>query len=209
MTMENDLFKKIKKIPGLLIQEIICWFEAIFIQNLPGLVGMKIRSLYWALRFYKPQFVNIGRGLITTSPGNITMGKDVYILHNSFLYADTKSPIFIGNRTCINSNVTIDSADGGEIVIGNDVMIGPNVILRASNHHYENRDIPINKQGHTGGKIIIGDDVWIAANVVIVPNVTIGRGAVIAAGSVVTKDIPEFVLAGGVPAKVIKTRGKV
>lgn len=202
------MFKKIRKIPYLLYQEIISWVEAIFIQNLPGLVGMKIRSLYWALRFRQPRLVNIGRGFVVTAPGSITMGKGINILHNTFLYADLNSPISIGNRTCINSNVTIDSADGGEIVVGDDVMIGPNVILRASNHKYQSKDIPINQQGHTGGKIIIGDDVWISANVVIVSNVTIGRGAVIGAGSVVTKNVPEYVLAGGVPAKVIKVRGK-
>jgi galactoside O-acetyltransferase len=201
------MFKKIRKTPCLLIQEIISWIEAIFIQNLPGLLGMKIRSLYWALRFRQPRLVNIGRGLVVTAPGNITMGKGINILQNTFLYADSKSPISIGNRTCINSNVTIDSADGGEIVIGDDVLIGPNVILRASDHNYQNKEIPINQQGHSGGKIIIQDDVWIAANVVIVSNVTVGRGAVIGAGSVVTKNVPEYVLAAGVPAKVIKARG--
>jgi galactoside O-acetyltransferase len=100
----------------------------------------------------------------------------------------------------------IDAGEFGEIVIGNDVLIASNAVIRASNHNYERMDLPINQQGHQGGRIIIGDDVWISANVVIVSNVTIGQGAVIGAGAVVTKDIPPYAFAGGVPAKIIKEK---
>jgi galactoside O-acetyltransferase len=91
------------------------------------------------------------------------------------------------------------------IEIGNDVLIGPNVVFRASNHNYNDKNTLIRLQGHTGGRIVIEDDVWIASNVVILPNVRVGKGAVIAAGAVVNKDVPSYSLAGGVPAQIIKT----
>jgi galactoside O-acetyltransferase len=95
---------------------------------------------------------------------------------------------------------------GGRIVIGNDVMIGPNAVLRASNHGAERIDVPMWNQPHTGGTIEIGDDVWIGANVVVVPNVKIGSHAIVAAGAVVTRDVPDYALAAGVPARVIGDR---
>jgi len=142
-------------------------------------------------------------GCTITAPENICIGKKVSIMQNCCLYAHENGIIKIGNEVSINSNVIIGAAENGEIVVGDAVLIGPNVVIRASNHQYVKKDVIIKKQGHTGGKIIIGNDVWIAANVVILPNVRIGRGAVIAAGAVVNRDIPPYALAGGVPAKVI------
>ena len=125
-------------------------------------------------------------------------------MQNCSLYANGNGLIKIGDRVSINSNVILGGSEDGEIIIGSDVLIGPNVVIRASGHHYLQKDILINQQGHTGGKIIIGDDVWIGANVVILPNVTIGEGAVIGAGAVVNKDIPSHSLAAGAPATIIK-----
>ncbi|MCE9640174.1 MAG: hypothetical protein K8S22_08520 [Betaproteobacteria bacterium] len=68
--------------------------------------------------------------------------------------------------------------------------------------------MPINNQGHAAGVIDVADDVWIGANTVILPDVSIGKGAIIGAGSVVTKDVPAYSIAAGVPAKVIGTRGR-
>jgi acetyltransferase-like isoleucine patch superfamily enzyme len=64
----------------------------------------------------------------------------------------------------------------------------------------------IREQGHSGGKIVIEDDVWIRANAVITPDVIIGKGAVVAAGAVVTSDVPPYQIVGGVPAKTIANR---
>lgn len=85
-------------------------------------------------------------------------------------------------------------------------MIGPNVVIRASNHNFKDISTPMKFQGHSGGKIIICNDVWIGANVTIVPNVCIGKGSIIVAGAVVIKNIPKYSIYGGVPAKVIKKR---
>ena len=94
----------------------------------------------------------------------------------------------------------------GLIKIGNNVRIAPNVMIISANHVFDNTDIPICEQGMDVKPITIEDDVWVAGRVNIMAGVTIGKGSVIGAGSVVTKDIPPYSVAVGVPAKVIKTR---
>lgn len=116
------------------------------------------------------------------------------------------SQLIIGDRVALNDNVMINADCGGRIIIGNDVLIGPNTVIRAADHRFGDRERPIAAQGHNPGSIEIGDDVWIGANAVILPNVRIGRGTVVAAGSVVNADLPEYAVAVGVPARVIKTR---
>ncbi len=148
-------------------------------------------------------FLSLSVGCKITAPENIHLGDMVSIMHNCCLYANDNGKINIGKMVSINSNVILGAANDGEINIGNDVLIGPNVVKIASNHRYELKSLPINKQWHMGGKIIIEEDVWIGANVVILPNVSVGKGAVIAAGAVVNRDIPPSAMAGGVPAKVI------
>jgi galactoside O-acetyltransferase len=100
----------------------------------------------------------------------------------------------------------INAADGGDITIGNDVLIGPNVVLRASDHIFSDATIPIKDQGHCGGAIIIEDGVWIGSNVTITKNVKVGKGTVVGAGSVVTHDLSEMTVCAGVPAERIKFR---
>ena len=104
----------------------------------------------------------------------------------------------------MNNNVMINARGKGGITIGDNVLIGPNVVLRSNNHMFQDVLIPIREQGMTQGEIVVGDDVWIASNAVILAGVKIGRGAVVAAGGVVTKDVPDYAVVGGVPAKLIK-----
>ena len=85
-------------------------------------------------------------------------------------------------------------------------MISPYVMVTATIHNFEDVSVPMMWQGLSSKKVVIEDDVWVGGKSVILPGVTIGRGSIIAAGSVVTKDIPPFVIAGGVPAKIIKYR---
>jgi galactoside O-acetyltransferase len=112
----------------------------------------------------------------------------------------------VGDNASINSNVQLGAADGGSITIGRDVLIGPNSVLRASDHEHASREIPIKNQGHTGGTIVIEDDVWIASNCVILKNVRIGAHSIVAAGSVVTKDIQPYSIVAGAPAKIVSKR---
>ena len=111
----------------------------------------------------------------------------------------------------IGENCTINSfsfvyGDKGGLDIGNNVLISPGVGIYASNYSYTNKNKPILDQDVISKGIKIEDDVWIGANSTILDGVTIGRGSVIGAGSVVTHDIPPFSVAFGVPAKIIKQR---
>jgi acetyltransferase-like isoleucine patch superfamily enzyme len=92
--------------------------------------------------------------------------------------------------------------------IGDNVMIADHFSARDTDHNFENITVPMKDQGYSTHPIIIEDDVWIGHGVSLTSGVKIGRGAVIAAGSVVTKEIPPYSVAGGVPAKVIRTRLK-
>jgi galactoside O-acetyltransferase len=111
----------------------------------------------------------------------------------------------MGDFVALNRNVLVDAAQG-DITVGNYTLIGPNVVLRSSNHEFARIDIPVQMQGHKPGKIKVGRDVWIGANAVVLPNVSIGDGSIIGAGAVVTRDIPPGVIAGGVPARVLRSR---
>lgn len=90
--------------------------------------------------------------------------------------------------------------------MGENVMIAPNVMLAGGNHGFERLDIPMYFQKEKSIGIVIGNDVWIGANSVVVDGVVIGNGAIIGAGSVVTSKIPDYAIAIGVPAKVVKFR---
>ena len=132
-----------------------------------------------------------GEDVIIQTPFKVLYGKNLYV----------------GEHVFINYNSSL--LDGGEIHIGNRVLIGPDVKIYAGGHSL----IPSERLKVEDGKmklismpkpVKIEDDVWIGGNATIVPGVTIGEGAVVAAGSVVTKDVPPKTLVGGNPAKVIK-----
>jgi len=93
----------------------------------------------------------------------------------------------------------------GEIEFGRDVMIGPKTIIWGRDHGME-IGMPMKSQAHNDKKIVVEDDVWIGANVIILKGVTLHSGCVVAAGSVVTRDVPNNAIVGGNPAKIIKYR---
>lgn len=131
-------------------------------------------------------------------------GGKLYILPQSIICYPYR--VSIGYNCFINRGVYITAR--ADISIGENVLIGPGVIINSGMHHYENPDILIRNQGHKIRPINIGNDVWIGANSVIMPGVTIGDGCVIGAGTIVTKSLPAFSVATGVPAKIIKYRKK-
>lgn len=114
------------------------------------------------------------------------------------------SNVSIGNRCSIHEYSYF--AGEGEISIGNFVAIANNCTIISESHNFTDRNVPIKLQGLSPQPVIIGNDVWIGSKVTILGNVQIGDGAIIGAGSVVTKDIPEYAVAVGVPCNVIKYR---
>ena len=92
----------------------------------------------------------------------------------------------------------------GPVCIGNNVNLAQGITVTALNHNFEDTSMRIDEQGISTKPVIISDDVWIGANAVILPGVTIGRHSVVAAGAVVTKDVPDNSLVAGIPAKVIR-----
>ena len=182
------------------------WLESI-LGYIPGYIGVVLRYHYWKRHLRKcGTHIRMDTGVTIMGADNIELGNHISLMTRSYLYAINGGFMRIGNGLSANTNVLIDASDNGEIIIGNDVIIGPNVVIRASNHVYDRMDIPIREQGHSGGKIVIEDDVWIAANAVVLPDVIVGRGAVVAAGAVVTSDVPPYQIVGGVPAKTIANR---
>ena len=112
--------------------------------------------------------------------------------------------LVLGDRVNISFDVII-ATDGG-VEIGDRSMIGFKTMILAGNHVIPDGRAPIFYSGLVRKKVIIKNDVWIGGNCLILPGVVIGEGAVVAGGSVVTKDVPAFAIVGGVPAKVIKMR---
>lgn len=94
----------------------------------------------------------------------------------------------------------------GGLHIGSNVMIGAGAKIVTTFHNYSSVDRPMFEQGMGEAPIHISDDVWLGFNAVVLPGVRIGRGAILAAGTVVTKDVPEMAIVGGVPGKVIRIR---
>lgn len=106
-----------------------------------------------------------------------------------------------------NSGVGVNSLISPCVTIGNDVMMGPECMMFTSNHGMSDLDVPMWRQKSTEPKpIVIEDDVWIGARVIILPGVHVGKGSVIGAGSVVTKDVAPYSIVGGNPARLIKMR---
>ncbi len=127
------------------------------------------------------------------------VGKDVNIEKGAMI----TSTMEIGDHSGIGINAKIY----GRVIIGNDVMMAPECIIYTRNHAFDRTDIPMNQQGSTEeNPVVIGNDVWIGGRVTILPGVHIGNGAIIGAGSVVTKDVPDYAMVAGNPATVKKFR---
>lgn len=109
----------------------------------------------------------------------------------------------IGDRSGIGVNCRVPY----DVCIGKDVMMGPEVVILGVNHRFDDCERPMIEQGYHDRKpVAIGDDVWIGTRAIILPGVRIGRGAIVAAGAVVTRDVNEFDIVGGNPARVIRSR---
>jgi acetyltransferase-like isoleucine patch superfamily enzyme len=170
----------------------------------------------------------IGKNVRFSVPKNIFLGNGVKIGEGCIIEARSfGSKIRIGDNVQISRYTTVKSAEG-DVDIGENVVIGPfsilegwggleigknaiisfHVVIMSIMYEFEDCSYPINQHPARIGKVIISEDSWLGTHVVVLPGIKIGKGAIVGAGGVVTKDIPEYYVAAGVPAKVIRKRGE-
>jgi len=189
-----------------LANEFLKWKEYVY-SSIPGNIGHFLRKKYYHKKLkYCGDNLILGPYVKIEPKENISIGHNFVCFGNCYFFAFNEGKIIIGNSVSINFNVMINASEQGVIEIGHNVLIASNVVLRSSNHKFADIHSPIRTQGHTSGKIFIEDDVWICSNVVILPNTRIGKGSIIAAGAVVTKDVEPYSIMAGVPAKKIGAR---
>jgi acetyltransferase-like isoleucine patch superfamily enzyme len=161
----------------------------------------------------------------------IKAGKTLFIGSNVEINALSKNGISFGNNVSIHRNTIIDCTGGirsvgdglvigdsvgfspfcyiqvrGKIKIGSNVIFGPYVKIFSENHNFHDPDLPVNQQGESRKGVNIESGVWVGCSAIILDGVTIGKNAIIAAGSLVNKDVPPNCIVAGIPAKIIKNR---
>jgi len=202
----------------------------LFSSWVPGALGLFLRSkLYPLLLGRVGKNVSFGTNVVLRHPHKIFIGDNVVVDDNCLLDAkgtDNRG-IIIGDGVFIGRNTILSCKNGDiflnnnvnigfncEIVSANKVKVGENVLIAAytylicGDHDFDRIDIPISEQGRSARGIYVEDNVWLGAGVKILDGVTIKRDSIIGTGSVVTTDVPEFSIAVGIPAKVIKKRDK-
>ena len=148
----------------------------------------------YAFKLTKPIRYYICKNIFDKCGRNVTVERGAY-------FGDGRG-ITIGNNSGIGVNCKIQQ----NVKIGNDVMMGEDVIIMTTTHKFDDCSIPMRIQGLENLPVIIEDDIWIGSRVIILPGTKIGKGSIIGAGAVVTKDVPKYSIVGGVPAKVIRSR---
>jgi len=191
-------------------------YMRLWIKSAKGLllVGKKVRIFYPTnLQVGYNTIIEDGAEINCLSQQGIKLGNRVTIgkyaiIRPSNIYG---GPIGAGLTMGDNSNIGPYNYIGcsGKITIGNNVMLAPRVSIYAENHVFDHPDVLIRDQGVEKKEVIIEDDCWIAANSILLAGVTIGKGSVVAAGSVVTENVPPYSVVGGVPAKLIKSRKQI
>lgn len=119
---------------------------------------------------------------------NVTISRGVMIRPSSYYGGDLGRGLVMGDNSSIGPYGYVGCS--GKIVIGNNVMFGPKCSLFAENHNFKDTDATIKSQGVNQKGIVIEDDCWIGSNVIILDGVTIGKGSVIGAGALISKDVP-------------------
>jgi acetyltransferase-like isoleucine patch superfamily enzyme len=142
---------------------------------------------------------------VDTNGSYITVGDDSYLSSQCILNT-FNGWISLGTNCTVNSYAILYGHGGLEI--GNDVRIAPQVMIMPMNHVYKDPRVPIRTQGIRCRGIKIEDDVWLGAGAIVLDGVTIGKGSIIGAGAIVAKNIPSYSVAVGIPARIIKKRGK-
>ncbi len=157
------------------------------ISNLPRIEpSQRLRGYYYGqLLANCGKNFRVGVGARIRNPALVSVGSNCYLGEDAHLYPWNE-----------------------KIVIGNNVLIAAGAKIISRNHAFEKLGLPISSSGYNNQPIIIDDDVWIGFNVVILAGVTIGRGSIIGANAVVTKNIEPYSIMGGVPARLIRKRNE-
>ncbi len=157
--------------------------------------GYRIRpsvSVDWSADFFQ------------STKGAITIGDNTRVGRNTRINAGFSGTISIGKTVLVDDGTHIMAQT--RIVIGDNVRIAAFAYITDFNHKFAIRNVPIMDQGYSSDPVTIGNDVWIGAHAIILRGVTIGDGAVIGAGSIVTKNVPPYIVVVGNPAKAIGKR---
>ncbi len=161
----------------------------------------------WYVRLLAPLYQQRGRGSkiyrsvrMDTPPYRRFSIGGMSVVESYSCINNAVGDVVIGDHTRIGLHNTII----GPVTIGSHVNLAQGITVTALNHNFCDAQKRIDQQGVSTAAVVISDDVWIGANAVILPGVTIGRHSVIAAGAVVTKDVPPYSVAAGVPARIIK-----
>jgi acetyltransferase-like isoleucine patch superfamily enzyme len=190
-----------------------------------------LRGFFIKLRISSSGIIFCGRKVILQHAYQVTAGKNLILEDGVHINALSLNGITLGHNVTIakyavlsctgviankgvgisignNSAVGAQSFLGGQggIVVGNDVIMGPQVKIFSENHNFEHPQMILRKQGESRKGVRIGDNCWIGAGSIILDGVVIGQGCVVAAGAVVTKSFPENSILAGVPAKIVKSR---
>jgi acetyltransferase-like isoleucine patch superfamily enzyme len=196
---------------------------------IPTVIGIGIRGLFYRLilrmdgqaaiengvRLRFASHIRLGRGVyldqntyLHACPQGIEIGDETLVMHGAVLHVYNfrdmpQSRIKIGRNSLIGEYSVIRGQGG--VTIGDRVYTSPFTQIIAVNHIFDDPKRPFVDQGITAEGIVIEDDVWLGASAVITDGVRVGKGSVVAAGAVVTKDVPPHTVVAGVPARVIKT----
>lgn len=160
--------------------------------------------------FSLDKFLKIGENVIFEDgvrvfhPETIEIGDNVYIGHDSFLKGYFRGKMIIGEHTWIGQSCFLHSA--GNITIGKAVGMGPYVKILTSVHREVERSKPIIANDLDFGEVVIHDGCDIGIGAIILPGITVGEGAIVGAGAVVTKDVPDYSVVAGNPAHILRTR---
>jgi acetyltransferase-like isoleucine patch superfamily enzyme len=179
-------------------------------------LAYRVQVRFWTA-FYRPFFGRMGaatrveRVSLLTNPDRIFLGSKVAICHGARIEAFLnhrefryEPSLYIGDGTSIQPYVHIAAA--GKMEIGRHVLMGSRVFITDHDHVFDDPQIAVSEQALVVAPVHIGDFVWLGENVVVLKGVTIGHHAVVGANSVVTRDVPPFAVAAGVPARVIRQR---
>jgi acetyltransferase-like isoleucine patch superfamily enzyme len=148
--------------------------------------------------------VVIEPGVLVFHPENVELGDGVYVGHGTLLKAYHRNRMVIGAGTWIGQQCFFHSAGG--ITVGANVGIAPGVKILTSSHRLDQLDRPILHADVAFAAVVVEDDADVGVGAILLPGVTVGRGAQVGAGAVVTKDVPPYAIVAGVPARVIGSR---